>query len=310
LGTSPAEYAAAIIDRQCGGFMKARRITVAASPHTSSHRCRRSAHACVSSRQGGDMIHVMRLALLCRRWRALIPAGFAAVTAVCSTAPTELPPESLRILFIGNSLTAANNLPEMVRALAAAGHHPTPIVSSVVRPNYSLEDHWNEGAAQQAIRGGHWQLVVLQQGPSALPESRVLLIQYAERFDTVIRAAGGTTGLYMVWPDSTRLTAFDSVAASYRAAAESVAGVLIPAGDAWQAVWRSDSSVRLYDLDGFHPSVAGTYLVACTFFTKLYRQSPRGLPGHLVLAGGASVDVDSALAVMLQQAAQEVAGSR
>jgi len=47
-----------------------------------------------------------------------------------------------------------------------------------------------------------------------------------------------------------------------------------------------------------------------TFFTKLYRQSPRGLPGHLVLAGGSSVDVDSSLAVLLQQAAQEVAGSR
>ena len=285
-------------------------ITVAASlqhfvaplPSFSARLCQREVRR--------DMIQVMRVALLCLPWRALIPAGLAAVTAVCSTAPTDLPPEPQRILFIGNSLTAANDLPGMFRALAAAGHHATPTVSSVLRPNYSLEDHWNEGTAQQVIRSGHWQLVVLQQGPSALPESRVLLIQYAERFDTVIRAAGGATGLYMVWPDSTRLTAFDSVAASYRAAADTVGGVLIPAGDAWQAVWRRDSSVRLYDLDGFHPSVAGTYLVACTFFTRLYRHSPRGLSGHLVLAGGASVDVDSSLAVMLQQAAQEVAGSR
>jgi hypothetical protein len=244
------------------------------------------------------------------RWPLVIPAGLAAVLAVCSTAPTEVPSDRLRILFIGNSLTAANNLPEMFGALAAAGQHPPPVVSAVLRGGYSLEDHWNEGAAQQAIRDGHWQLVVLQQGPSALPDSRVLLIQYAERFDTVIRAAGATTALYMVWPDSTRLTAFDSVAASYRAAADTVAGLLIPAGDAWQATWRRDSSVRLYDLDGFHPSVAGTYLVACTFFTRLYRQSPRGLPGHLVLAGGAAVDVDSSLARILQQAAEEVAGSR
>lgn len=131
----------------------------------------------------------MRVALLCLSWRALIPAGLAAVTAVCSTAPTDVPPEPQRILFIGNSLTAANDLPGMFRALAAAGHHPTPIVSGVVRPNYSQEDHWNEGAV-------------------------------------------------------------------------------------------------------------------------LYGQSPRGLPGHLVLAGGATVDVDSSLAVLLWQAAQEVAGSR
>lgn len=256
------------------------------------------------------MIHMMRLALLCLPWRALIPAGLAAVTAVCSTSPTNLPPEPQRILFVGNSLTAANDLPEMFRALAAAGHHPTPIVSRVLRPNFSLEDHWNEGAAQQAIKSGHWQLVVLQQGPSALPESRVLLIQYSERFDSVIRASGGTTGLYMVWPESTRLTAFDSVAASYRAAAETVSGVLIPAGEAWQAAWRRDSTIHLYDTDGFHPSVTGTYLVACTFYTRLFRESPEGLPAHLALAGGASVDVAAPVARLLQQAAQEVAGAR
>jgi hypothetical protein len=244
------------------------------------------------------------------RFALVSTASLAAVVAVCSTAPTAVPSDGLRILFIGNSLTAANDLPEMFRGLAAAGHHPAPVVSAVLRGGFSLEDHWNEGAAQQAIQSGHWQLVVLQQGPSALPESRVLLIRYAERFDSVIRAAGATTVLYMVWPDSTRLAAFDSVAASYRAAADSVAGVLIPAGEAWQAAWRRDSSVRLYDLDGFHPSVAGTYLVACTFFTRLYRQSPQGLPGHLVVAGGVSVDVDSSLAVVLQQAAEEVAGSR
>jgi len=42
------------------------------------------------------------------RWPLVIPAGLAAVLAVCSTAPTEVPSDRLRILFIGNSLTAAN----------------------------------------------------------------------------------------------------------------------------------------------------------------------------------------------------------
>ena len=41
-----------------------------------------------------------------------IPAGLAAVLVVCSTAPTALPSDRLRILFIGNSLTASDTLPE------------------------------------------------------------------------------------------------------------------------------------------------------------------------------------------------------
>jgi hypothetical protein len=80
----------------------------------------------------------------------VVPAGLAAVLVVCGTAPTDVPSDRLRILFIGNSLTAANNLAEMFRALAAAGQRPPPEVSAVLRGGYSLEDRWNEGAAQQA----------------------------------------------------------------------------------------------------------------------------------------------------------------
>jgi hypothetical protein len=50
----------------------------------------------------------------------------------------------IRILFIGNSLTARNDLPATVRALAAASvvriEH-----SAIAKPNVSLEDHWNDG---------------------------------------------------------------------------------------------------------------------------------------------------------------------
>lgn len=230
-----------------------------------------------------------------------------ALTA-CGSATATWPSGTLHVLFIGNSLTGANELPGMVQALAVAAGQPAPDVVSVIRGGYSLEDHWTEGVAQQAIHAGGWDVVVLQQGPSALPDSRVLLIDYTRRFDALIRAEGGATGLYMVWPDVTRLTAFDSVAASYRAAAAAVGGVVIPAGDAWQAVWRRDSSVALYTSDGFHPSEAGTYLTALVFYARLYHHSPVGLPSRLQLQSGTVIDVPSVLAAALQQAAAEATG--
>ena len=90
----------------------------------------------------------------------------------------------------------------MVCELARAAGR-SAVCESVAKPDYSLEDHWNERDARQAIARG-WDVVVLQQGPSALTESRVLLVDYAKRFDAEIRKTGARTALYMVWPSRTR----------------------------------------------------------------------------------------------------------
>ena len=119
--------------------------------------------------------------------------------------------------------------------------------------NYSLEDHWNRGDAQRAIAEGGWSIVVLQQGPSALPESRVSLVDYAKRFAIDAQRVRARVGLFMVWPSSNRMGDFDGVRLSYAAAAGAVGGLLIPAGDAWREAWRRDSRLALYGPDGFIP---------------------------------------------------------
>lgn len=115
-------------------------------------------------------------------------------------------------------------------------------------------------ADSRAIARGGWTFVVPQQGPSALPESRALLIDDARRFDTQIRAAGARTALYMVWPADSRRGDFPSVSQSYSAAA--IGAALLPVGDAWQAAWRDNAQFPLYGDDGFHPSRHATGLAA------------------------------------------------
>src|SRR5690349_8391743 len=144
-----------------------------------------------------------------------------------------------RVLFIGNSLTAANDLPVMVEALAKANGEPL-VTRTVAIPNYSLEDHWNRGDAKRAIAEGGWSFVVLQQGPSALPESRVLLLEYSRRFAAETAKIHAQTALLMVWPASSRPFDFDGVRSSYEIAARQVGGVFLAAGEAWRTAWRSD----------------------------------------------------------------------
>jgi hypothetical protein len=193
----------------------------------------------------------------------------AAALVVAQPGPT-------RILFIGNSLTYANDLPAMVCALArSAGRQAT--CETVAKPDYGLEEHWNDREARQAIARG-WDVVVLQQGPSALPESRRLLISFARRFDAEIKKAGARTALYMVWPSRTRRGDFPGVSQSYAAAATDVKGLLLPAGDAWRAAWAIDAALPLYGPDGFHPSVMGTYLAALVVYEQIFASPPPAGP--------------------------------
>ena len=76
------------------------------------------------------------------------------VSAVGSSTTEPVP---LRVLFIGNSLTAANDLPEMVAALAASTS-PAVVFSqqSLTVPGFSLEDHWNRGEARRLLKSERW----------------------------------------------------------------------------------------------------------------------------------------------------------
>ena len=103
-----------------------------------------------------------------------------------------------RILFIGNSFTARNNLPGLIAQLAAAQgtsieHHLTSARGA------SLRRHWNTGAALRAIETRQFDHVVLQE-QSTLPVKNPKRMHESVRlFDQAIKAAGAKTVLYMTW---------------------------------------------------------------------------------------------------------------
>jgi hypothetical protein len=214
--------------------------------------------------------------------------------------------DSLRVLFIGNSLTAWNDLPGIVEALAKAGGQPPLLWKGVLLSGTSLEDQWRDGRARRAIESGPWDYVVLQQGPSALNEGRTSLLDYTGRFAKAIRATGARPAIYMVWPSSSRSSDFDDVSQSYRMAARQVDGLLFPVGEAWRAAWKRDAKLALYSKDGLHPTPAGSYLAALVMYERLYGASPVGLPAKLSLSDGADpIDLPDAQAKLMQEAAVE-----
>ncbi len=227
--------------------------------------------------------------------------------AVVCTSNANAQPQELRVLFIGNSLTYSNDLPAIVAALAEASQQKRFLYKTIALPNFSLEDHWNQGDAQKAIANDKWDVVVLQQGPSGLPESRESLLEYTRRFAKLIRAVGAKPALYQVWPSAVRRSDFPRVLESYKLAAEEVRGLLLSVGTAWRAAWKRDAKLALYAEDQFHPSAMGSYLAALVLYEKLFEKSPLGLPANLKLRSKmlAKIALSKEQADLLQAAAME-----
>ena len=130
----------------------------------------------------------------------IVLLALALVSAGVSIAAQTLAVRPLRILFIGNSLTQSNDLPGIVTRLAMADGQPQPLTRMVAVGGFSLEDHWNQGDALRAIHDGPWDFVVLQQGPSALIESRPAARRLRAAVRRRDREAGARPAMYMVWP--------------------------------------------------------------------------------------------------------------
>lgn len=215
------------------------------------------------------------------RW---FPAAFAPLALACAAATVVSPTEAAgsSVLFIGNSLTASNDLAARVAEIAASAGRPLR-TSTVTASGASLADHWADGRAVRAIREGRWDVVVLQQGPSTLPESRAELIASTRQFAAEIRRAGGRPALLMVWPLPGQTAA--AVSTSYRAAAEASDALLLPAGDAWTIARGRDAGLVLVEADGFHPSVLGTWLAALAVECTLFPQDRPALAAAAAASG-------------------------
>lgn len=176
--------------------------------------------------------------------------------------------DTIRVLFAGNSLTYVNDLPAMIRELAEQDGKII-VYTSFLFPDYALEDHWNEGRVQAALDKDRYDFVVMQQGPSAAPESQVLLLDYAKKFADLCKKKKAMAALYMVWPSKARSFDLDNVISSYTNAAAKTSSLLCPAGLAWKYAWQDDAGLPLYSSDYFHPSITGSLLAALTIYGTL-----------------------------------------
>jgi len=201
----------------------------------------------------------------------------------------------LRVLFIGNSFTARNDMPRMIAHIAtAAGRQFNHRLISA--GGASLRRHWNKGDAQKAIQSRDFDYVVLQEQSTLPIKDSARMYESVRLFDDGIKSAGSKTALYMTWARQHAPETQRTISEAYTSIASEIGATLVPVGMAWERCMRDDGAPVLYDKDGSHPTVGGSYLAACVFYATLFG---KGLPAN----AWHPEEVDIAKAKALQQVA-------
>jgi hypothetical protein len=201
--------------------------------------------------------------------------------------------KTLRVLFIGNSYTAVNNLPSQIAQLAD-GTHDTLIYDMSAPGGYTFQQHTTNTTTLSKIQQGNWDYVVLQEQSQlpSFPDAQVAsdVYPYAHALDSIIHENNpcAKTIFYVTWGrkngDASNCAFFPPVCTydgmdsllqlRYSKMAEFNSSAIAPVAMVWHRVRTSAPGIELYDTDESHPSMAGTFVAACAFYSVLFEKSP------------------------------------
>lgn len=201
--------------------------------------------------------------------------------------------EVRKVLFIGNSYTQVNNLPHMVANIAASMGDTMEFCSNAPG-GCTFEMHCQNQSMTMICEGG-WDFVVMQE-QSQLP---AFPIDSVERFvfpfakqlvDSVYAFSPHAEPMfYMTWgrkngdtefgyPPMDTYEGMDSLLYSrYMQMGEDNDASVCPVGRVWHYLRDQHDEIELYQADGSHPSLAGSYAAACTFYTMLFGRDPNSI---------------------------------
>lgn len=200
--------------------------------------------------------------------------------------------QSYNVLFIGNSYTEVNNLPQMVHDMAES-MGDTLTFQSHTPGGCTFQQHVT-GAAPYVQQGG-WDYVVLQEQSQlpSFPMSQFMneSYPYAQQLCEMIRQYNSEAKIvfYMTWgrkngdqqnaqffPPLGTYEGMDSLLfARYMMMASDNHAWVSPVGYVWHYIRDHYPDIELYSSDGSHPSLVGTYVAACCFYTVFFQKDPR-----------------------------------
>ena len=221
--------------------------------------------------------------------------------------------DTLRALFIGNSYMGVNNLPSMVSNLSAS-LGDVLLIDSNTPGGQTFQNHAANPINYQKMAEQPWDYIILQ-GQSQEPsfqfeqvnsQSLPYAVQLADSAKAIQPCS--QVNFFMTWgrqngdPQWDSINTFDKMNGRLRDAylriADSANAAVSPVGVAWKYVRDNHPNINLYQQDGSHPSLEGSYLAACVFYSSLFHKSSVG--------SSYNPGIDQSTATILQAVASSV----
>lgn len=217
------------------------------------------------------------------------------MTAAAQTAVKKASDDSLKILWIGNSYTFYNDLPAMVSKLAAEQKiklAPTRFLKG----GEHLSGHYANPELIKALKDGGWDYVVIQEYSAGPAQSTREVIddtyRYAHLLDSLAHDGSPDCQVifYMTWghkktnvhnksqldpayPLDENYRDFQArLRISYIEMAYENRAWCAPVGIAWEDIRTNHPDIDLYAKDGYHPSLAGSFLAAHCFVATILQK--------------------------------------
>jgi hypothetical protein len=188
--------------------------------------------------------------------------------------------ENLKVLFVGNSYTYVENLPQLVSIISDSTHTKLITRKSVVGGAF-LTEHWNGKRglkSQELIKNGHFDAVVIQGNSMETILQPDTTRKYAHLLCDLIRKSGAKPYLYMTWAREKVPQYQEQISKVYTEIAQENSAVLVPVGEAWELARKLRPTLELYNPDGSHPSNLGALLTAIVFVGAITGEVPERIP--------------------------------
>jgi uncharacterized protein DUF4886 len=216
------------------------------------------------------------------KWRMVVAVAVLLLLTGCASAQTGEP--ALRILFIGNSYTYYNAMPDMLAAMAERAGKSVE-VKLEAPGGFNFQKHWEKGRATAVIREGGWDVVVLQNQSSEPVRDPERMMRYGKLLVAEVDQAGARKVYYQTWAYRHEGDGMHSgLVRAYGQLAEVTRGEVAPVGEAFRKVRREKPELELYADDGSHPSKLGSYVAAMVIYGTLFGDGPRGTEGEVKLS--------------------------
>jgi hypothetical protein len=268
--------------------------------------------------------------MLEKKFNALKLALLAVVAlalGACSTAPTmqkaasNEPEQTKTVLWVGNSFFYYNNsmhghVGQLIRGSKMADKTGHRAVSATISGSginwHDLESHFKpNGVGSYSFNSKNEVVfntftkpfdVVLMMDCSQCPihpQLRSVFYEHAKKNSDIARKHGARPAFFMSWAYADAPEMTEQLAAEYANAGKENNALVVPAGLAFAASIKARPDIELTIADKRHPTLAGTYLAACTVLASLYKTNPEG---NTYTAG-----LDAATAKFLQAVAWQTA---